>query len=106
MSAIDEFFTLLETTEVMKQTLKILREGSARILGDICRQYEVTSQSVPDHRLRLAGYMGEASLSALLSAGLIKRQSGDKLCLYIYEPTAEGLEQYAKLKANGFYERK
>lgn len=103
MSAIEEFFNLLETTEVMKQTLKILREEPAHLLGDICQQYEVTSQSVPDYRLHLVGYMTETSLSALLSAKLIKRYSGDRLCLYVYEPTAEGLEQYAKLKANGFY---
>jgi hypothetical protein len=49
--------------------------------------------------------LGEAALKALLSAGLIKRQPGRKLSLYSYEPTPEGLEQYEKLKADGFYKK-
>jgi len=106
MSAVDSFFALLETTEVMKQALKSLKEEPARVLGDICREYQGARQAVPDHHLRLAGYMGEASLNALPSARLIKRHPGGRLCLYSYEPTAQGLEQYEKLKADGFYERR
>jgi hypothetical protein len=105
MAAIDDFATLLETTEVIKQMRKGLREEPAHLLGDICREYEKTSQPVPDHHLQFVGYMGEAALKALLAAGLIKRQSGGILSLYSYEPTREGLEQYEKLKADGFYKK-
>jgi len=105
MGAIDEFFVLLENTEVMKLVMKSLREEPALILGDICREYEKSSQPVPDHRLRSVGYMGEASIKALISAGLIKRQSGGLLSLYAYEPTPEGLKQWEKLKGDGFYKR-
>jgi len=49
--------------------------------------------------------MGEAALKALLSAGLIRRQPGGRLSLYCYEPTPEGLEQYEKLKTDGFYKK-
>ena len=105
MSAIDDFADLLETTEVMKQVLKSLKEEPAHLLRDICREYQRTGQSVPDHRLQFVGYMGEAALKALLSAGLIRRQPGGRLSLYCYEPTPEGLEQYEKLKADGFYKK-
>jgi len=103
MSALDDLYALLETTEVVKQLLKSLKEEPAQLLGDICREYQRTGQPVPDHRLHFAGYMGEARTKALLSAGLIRRQSGGKLSLYCYEPTAEGLEQYERLKAESFY---
>ena len=104
VSAIDDFIALLETTEVMQQVLKNLKEEPAHLFGDICREYQLTGQSVPDHHLRLTGYMGEASLKALLSIGLIRRQTGSRLSLYSYEPTTKGLEQYEKLKADGFYQ--
>jgi len=105
MSAIDDFVTLLETTEVMKQVLKSLKEEPAHLLGDICREYQRTGQSMPDHHLQFVGYMGEAALKALLSAGLIRRQPGGRLSLYCYEPTQEGLAEYEKLKADNFYQR-
>ena len=60
---------------------------------------------MPDHRLNFAGYFSEAALKALVSAGLVRWQSGDRLSIYTYEPTPEGLEQYEKLKADGFYKR-
>ena len=105
MSAIDDFYALLETTEIMKQVLKSLKEEPAHLLGDICSQYQKTGQPVLDHRLHFVGYMGEAALKALLSAELIRRQSGGRLSLYSYEPTPEGLEQYERLKADGFYQK-
>lgn len=105
MSAIDDFTALLETTEVMKQVLKSLKEEPAHLLGNICREYQRTGQPVPDHRLHFVGYMGEAALKALLSAGLIQRQTGGRLSLYCYEPTSEGLEQYERLKADNFYQK-
>lgn len=105
MSAIDDLTTLLEATEVMKQVLRSLKEEPAHLLGDICREYQRTGQPVPDHRLHFAGYMGEATLKALLAAGLIRRQTGGRVSLYCYQPTKEGLEHYEKLKADGFYKK-
>ena len=105
MSAIDDFAALLEKTEVMKQALKSLREEPAYLLAHICQKYQETGQPVPDHRLYLVGYVGETSLRSLLAAGLIKQQSGERLSLYSYEPTAKGLKQYGKLKADSFYAR-
>jgi hypothetical protein len=105
MSAIDNFALLLETTEVMKQVLKSLKDEPAHLLGDICREYQITGQSVPDHRLQLKGYLGRAALTALLSVKMIKRQSEGTLSIYSYDPTSEGLEQYERLKAGGFYKR-
>ena len=103
MSAIDDFLASLEATEVMKQVLKSLREEPAHLLGDICREYEKTGQPVPDHRLQFFGYLGEVTPKILISAGLVRRLTGDRLSIYTYEPTPEGLEQYEKLKADGFF---
>jgi len=105
MSAIDDLALLLETTEVMKQVLKSLKEEPAHLLGDICRDYQRTEEPMSDHRLQFTGYLGEAAVKALLSAGLIKRQSGGMLSLYSYEPTSEGLDQYERLEGDGFYKR-
>ena len=98
MSAIDDFATLLETTEVMKQVLKSLKEEPA---APRISEYQQSGELVPDHRLHFFGYLGEASLRVLLSVGLIRRYPGGRLSLYSYEPTAEGLEQYERLKADG-----
>jgi len=103
MSAIDDFTAFLENTETMKQVLKSLREEPARLLGNICREHERTGQPVPDHRLQLIGYLGESMPNILISAGLVKRQDGDRFSIYTYKPTPEGMEQYTKLKADGFY---
>ena len=103
MSALERFSELMETTEVVRQVRKSLKEEPAHLLGEICREFEKTRIPVPDHRLRFVGYMGEAALKALISAGLVRRQPGGRLSLYCYEPTAEGLEHYQSLKAEGFY---
>jgi len=105
MSAIDDLAARLEPTEVMKQVLKSLKEEPAHLLGDLCREYQRSGQSVPDHRLHFTGYLGEASLKALLAAGLIRQHPGGRLALYAYEPTPAGLEQYERLKAEGIYQR-
>jgi len=106
MSAIDDFAALLGATEVMQQIHKSLKEEPAHLLGNICREHEKTGQPVPDHHVHLVGYMSETALRALLAAGLIKQQPGGRLSLYCYEPTPEGLKQYEKLKAEGFYKGK
>ena len=105
MSALDDFTTLLEVTEAMKQVFKSLREEPAHLMGAICREYQRTGKPVPDHHLHRIGYIGEAAVKALSSAGLIWRQTGERISLYSYEPTSEGLEQYERLKAVGFYEK-
>jgi len=72
MSAIDDFDILLGNTEVVKRTLKILKEESVRLLRDICREYQRTGLPVPDHRLQTVSYLAAEALSALLSADLIE----------------------------------
>ena len=72
-------------------------------LGDICREYQRTGQPVPDHHVHFGGYMGETTVKALVSAGLVKREPGGRISLYSYEPTKEGLAHYKKLKAEGIY---
>ena len=105
MGAIDDFAVLLETTEVMKQVLSRLKEEPAHLLGRICQGYQRTGEAVPDHCLHFTGYLGEAAIKALLSAGLIRRHSGGSLSISVFEPTAEGLKQYESLKADSFYQK-
>ncbi len=105
MSAINDFAALLEDTDVMKQLFKSVKEEPAHLLGDICREYQETGKPVPDHHLQFFGYLGEAALKALLAAKLIRQEPVRTLSLYCYEPTKEGLEQYEKLKADGFYKK-
>jgi hypothetical protein len=103
MGILEDFAGLIEATEVMQQVFKSLREEPAQLLGQICAEYRGNSLPVPDHRLSFVGYLGEATLKALIAAGLIRRLSGERLSLYAYEPTAAGLEWYEKLKASGFF---
>ena len=102
MGAVGDFCALIEATDVMKQVIKSLKEGPAHLLAVICRDYETAHEPVPDHRVHAFGYMGEAALKALISAGMVKRQPGGGLALYTYEPTAEGLAQHEKLEADSF----
>ncbi len=101
--AVDDFLTLLEATEVMKQVLKNMREQPAHLMRNICREYNRTGQMVPDHNIQLAGYMGEVALKALIEAGFVKQKPGGRLSVFYYEPTEKGLEQYNNLETSGFY---
>ncbi len=103
--AVDEFFALLEKTETMQQVMNNLKEEPAQALGDICLEYQRTGKPVPDHRLLLTGYLGEAALRAFVSAGLIERLPGGTTSAYCYMPTAEGLKECEKMKAAGVYKR-
>ena len=105
MSAIDDFNELLSETEVIQQVYRSVREEPAHLLGKICSEYQKTKEAIPDHHLRIAGYISETALKALLSAGLIKRQSGGTLSVFCYEPTKKGQEQYAKLNKASFYQK-
>jgi len=105
LAAIDDFAALLEGTDVMKQVLKTLREEPAHLLGQICQEHQATAQPVPDHHLTFYGYLGEAALKALIAAGLLTRQPGRRMSLYSYQPTQEGLQQYRRLEADGFYSK-
>lgn len=97
MNVYQGFLALIRKTEVMKEMLQSLDKEPARLLSNICKEYEGTTQPVPDHHLHLSGYIGDISLKALISAGLIKLKPGTRQSLYCYEPTPEGLEQYKKL---------
>ena len=105
MSAIDDFNALLAETEVIQEVFRSLREEPEYLLGAICGEYLKTKKAIPDHHLRLAGYISETALKALLSAGLIKRQSGGTLSVFTYEPTTKGQQQYARLRDDGFYQK-
>jgi hypothetical protein len=106
MTAIDDFAALLETTGPMQSLLKSIKEEPAQLLGDICREYLRTKQSVADHHLQMVGYLGESAALILIAAGLVTRQPGGSFALYAYQATEEGIKQYEKLRAGSFYKNK
>lgn len=83
----------------MQALLESLDEEPAKLLGAICREYETTNRTVPDHHLHLAGYFGEAMLRALVSANLVTKEPGDRFSLYGYKPTEAGLKYYKGMVA-------
>jgi len=105
LSAIDDFNDLMAETEVIQQVFRSVREEPAYLLGKICSEYQETKKAVPDYHLRITGYISETALKALLSAGLIKRQSGGTLSVFCYEPTKKGQEQYSRLSKDSFYQK-
>jgi hypothetical protein len=94
MGTFEDFVDLVRKTETMQALLQSLEKEPAKLLGNICREYEKTNKAVPDHHLNLAGYFGEAMLRALVSANLITREPEDRFSLYGYKPTETGLKYY------------
>lgn len=95
--AYEEFLQIVRQTEVMQQVLTDFEEEPARLLISICKNYEVSRELVPDHHFHPSGYVGQVALRALVSAGLVERQAGDRFSLYRYKPTPAGMEYYVKL---------
>ena len=94
MGAFEDFVDLVKKTETMQAVLQSLESEPAKLLSTICREYEATNKSVPDHHLNLAGYFGEAMLRALVSASLVTKEAEDRFSLYGYKPTKTGLKYY------------
>ena len=94
MGAFEDFVIEIKKTETMQALFRSLEEEPAKLLGNICQEYETTAKAVPDHHLHLAGYFGEALLRALVSANLLTKEPGDRFSLYAYKPTETGLNYY------------
>ena len=97
MGAYEGLVQTIKQTEVMQQALAGLQEEPVKLLRAICKEYEASNEPVSDHHFLLTGYLGEIALRALLSAGLIERQSGDRDSIFRYKPTPAGLEHYKRL---------
>lgn len=102
MTDLNEFVGLIEQTEEIKSVIRSVKLEPARLLCNICCDYQETGVPVPDHRLNLVGYLLDVALRALLSAGLIEEKPGGRRSLYVYKPTEKGLEQYEKMKNADF----
>ena len=94
MGAFEDFVDVVKQTETMQALLQNLEREPVKLLAAVCREYEATQKTIPDHHLNLAGYFGEAMLRALVSANLITREREDRFSLYGYKPTEEGLKYY------------
>jgi hypothetical protein len=102
VSAYEELVRKAKETETIRRVLADLEKEPARLLFEICREYEACLEPVPDHRIHLPGYLGEISLKALLAAGLLDIETGRRLSIYQYKPTTEGLEWYRRLVQEGW----
>ncbi len=100
MAVFEDFIAEVRKTETMQALLRNLEEEPAKLLGTICRGYEVSNRAVPDHNLQLAGYFGEAILRALISANLVIKEPGE-FSLYGYKPTETGLNYYKGMHGEG-----
>ena len=91
MAAFEDLATVVRNTETMKTLLRGLEEESAKLLGAICKEYEQTGRTVPDHHLHITGYGSDILLRALVSAELVTKERGDRYFIYGYRPTTAGL---------------
>ncbi|MBI4329949.1 MAG: hypothetical protein HY673_01550 [Chloroflexi bacterium] len=103
-NAYRDFVNEIKKTGVMDYLLKSIEQEPVRLFGIICQNFEKTGKAVPDHLLHPSGYVGEVALKALTSAGLIKYLPGDRLALFRYQPTEEGVKVYKKLAKEGLYQ--
>ena len=94
MSIYEDFVATINRTDTMKALHRNLEEEPAKLLGNICKEYEETQKAVPDHHLNLAGYFSEAILRTLVAADLVIKEPEDRLSLYGYTPTETGLRYY------------
>jgi len=97
MGAYEDLVETIKQTEAMQQALAGLQEEPVKLLWAICKEYEASNEPVSDHHFHLSGYWGEIALRALLSAGLIEQQSGDRSSIFRYKPTPAGMEHYKRL---------
>jgi len=99
MGAYADLVRKLRKTEVMREVLASLEREPVALLYAICREYESSGEPVPAHHLRTSGYLTEAALRALVSAGLLQREPGGRLSVYSYRPTSEAMSCYRRLVA-------
>lgn len=100
-SAREELVGLVRSTEAMKQVFRDLDDEPVRLFCQIYTEHEKTGKPVPDHRLPLFSYFAEASLRALVTAGLVKSTDDSRYSLYEYEPTAKGIDFGRRLVKEG-----
>ena len=82
--------TLLSELPPIEELLVEVRTYPERLLRRICEQYAERKAPVPDHALRLAPYLGETVLRALIDGGYVERQDELHISVHAYVPTASG----------------
>ncbi|UCC61050.1 MAG: hypothetical protein JSW38_02710 [Dehalococcoidia bacterium] len=102
MGAYEDLIQKLKQTDAVQQVLASLEKEPVILLNDICKEYEVDNEPVPDHHLHVSGYLKKVALQTLLSAGLLERQPGSRLSIYSYKPTLAGMKYYQRLVKEGW----
>ena len=82
--------TLLSELAPIQELLVEVRTYPERLLRRICDQYAERDAPVPDHALRLAPYLGETALRALIEGGYVERRDELHVSVHAYVPTASG----------------
>ena len=97
MTSSEEFNNTVNETEAMKSLYRMLAEEPLKIFRVICREYEATEKPVPDHHINFTDYFTATILRALVSSKMLIRETGDKLSLYSYIPTEQGIHFYRRM---------
>lgn len=106
MGAYEDLAEALRHTDAMQDALAALEREPVELLYAICREYEATSQPVPDHHLHISGYFKDLVLRVLLSGGLLERHPGSRLSIYSYKPTSAAMEYYRRLAKESWHPEK
>ncbi len=84
MGAYEDLSEALRQTDAMQAVLAALEKEPITLLYAICAEYKSSKEPVPDHHLHVSGYLKEVALRALLSTGLLERQT---VAGYLFTPT-------------------
>ncbi len=98
MTVHEEFAARIRETDTMRELIRSLDDEPARLLQRICSRFVETERPVADHYLQLTGYFGETMIRVLVRAGFIDRVSGGRGALNAYQPTADGLDFYRRMR--------
>lgn len=82
----DELATLAPLRELALE----LRTYPVHLLVLLCEQHEQRGGPVPDHALKLAPYLGETALRALIRGAYIERVEDVSFAINAYNPTETG----------------
>ena len=82
--------TVLGELRPIQELMAEVRTYPLRLLSRICDVYAERQAPVPDHALRLAPYLGETVLRALIEGGYVELRDEDHISVHAYVPTASG----------------
>ena len=96
MSAHDEVALHLSEIGPLRELAAEVRDYPVRLLRLLCATYAERGGPVPDHALKLAPYLGETALRALVEGGLAEEHEVS-YAVKAFTPTQAALDLVARL---------